>query len=506
MTTMAHNDRAASQANWNEVNQHEVPDWFHDAKLGIFLHWGLYSVPAWAPRVEHINAIIAKSGAQGLYRANPYAEWYRNSYRVPNSPSESHHLATYGTRDYYDFATEFNEAAAAADLDALAASLRDIGAEYVVLTSKHHDGFTLWPSEVPHPNAAAVSPRRQLQAERDLVGELSDAVRSAGMHMGLYYSGGYDWSVHDVVMTHLADAVLGIPPQADYERYASAHVRELTERYRPSVLWNDIGWPGGGDLAALFSDYYAQVPDGVVNDRWTESPPRRGKLISAMFGVGGRLVEALWPLVPASLKKVGFPTPKHADFTTPEYQTFDEVQTHKWEQTRGIGHSFSYNQNEHPDDLLGVEELIHGFVDVVSKNGNLLLGVGPRADGSIPNEQQLVLDGLGEWMRINGAAIKGTRPWHIAEGRTDQGIAVRYTQSKDAKTVNVILLDRAPISGQHILEEFLTSVPAARVELLGVGEVPHQVVEGRLAVTLPDGLPESPAHSLQVSLAEPPTR
>ena len=484
---MSHSTPAA----WAALAKHEVPDWFHDAKLGIFLHWGLYSVPAWAPRVEHINAIIAKSGAAGLYRSNPYSEWYRNSYRVPKSPSARHHREVHGDRDYYDFATEFNEEAGAADLDRLAGLLREAGAEYVVLTSKHHDGFTLWPSEVPHPRGL------NLQADRDLVGELGDAVRAAGMRMGLYYSGGYDWSVHDVVMRRLADAILGVPPQPAYERYASAHVRELIERYRPSVLWNDIGWPGGGDLAGLFADYYERVPEGVINDRWAESPARRGGLNTAMTRVGGALTELLWPIVPASLKKVGFPPPKHSDFATPEYQTFDEVRPDKWEQTRGIGHSFALNRNERDADMIAVDELIHGFVDVVSKNGNLLLGVGPAADGTIPENQQRVLDALGVWMRVNGEAIKSTRPWHVAEDRTDRGTALRYTQSAGA--VNAIMLDARPPAGRHILEQFTTSTSPARVELLGAGVLDHEIVEGRLAVSLPERLPDAVAHTVRIT-------
>jgi alpha-L-fucosidase len=487
----AHTGAQGVPAQWAALEQRQVPAWFHDAKLGIFVHWGLYSVPAWAPRVDHINAIIAKRGAHGLYRANPYSEWYLNSYRVPGSPSAKHHRDTYGDLNYYEFAKEFNTEAAQADLAGFARNMRAAGAEYVVLTSKHHDGFTLWPSEVAHPQG------RALHAQRDLVGELGEAVRTEGMRMGLYYSGGYDWSVHDVVLRRLADALLAMPPQPAYERYATAHVRELIERYRPSVLWNDIGWPGGGDLSALFTAYYEAVPDGVVNDRWSESPTRRGPLNTLATRVGGRLIELLWPLVPRSLKKVGFPLPRHSDFATPEYQTFDEVRDDKWEQTRGIGHSFALNRNEHAEDMIEIEDLIHGFVDVVSKNGNVLLGVGPAADGTIPEPQQRVLDGLGAWLRVNGEAIKSTRPWHVAEGRTDRGTALRFTQSRGA--VNAIMLDRAPVAGQHVLEQFTTSTLPRKVEVLGCGEVPYRLVDGRLAVDLPERLPDSPAHTVRVT-------
>lgn len=475
---------------WDALASRETPAWFHDAKLGIFLHWGLYSVPAWAPRVAHINDIIARSGVRGLYRSNPYSEWYRNSYRVPGSPSEQHHLRVYGDRDYYDFASDFDREAAAADTDALAATLRSAGAEYVVLTSKHHDGFALWPSGVAHPRGS------HLEAERDLVGDLTASVRGAGMRMGLYYSGGYDWSVQDLVMRRNADAMLAMPADPDYERYASAHVRELIDRYRPSVLWNDIGWPGGGDLAGLFAHYYEQVPDGVINDRWAEGPARRTRLDRLLAQGIGSFTELFWPLMPDSFKRVGFPAAKHADFVTPEYQTFDEIREGKWEQTRGIGHSFALNRNESREDMIAVDELIHGLVDVVSKNGNMLLGVGPAADGSVPPEQLRVLEALGAWLRTNGTAVKGTRPWRTAEGRTDRGVPLRFTRSDEA--VHAILLDAKPASGPHTLTEFEVSAAPSTVELLGIGPVEHGVVDGRLSVTIPDRLPDSPAHALRI--------
>ena len=460
--------------------------WFHDAKLGIFLHWGLYSVPAWAPRVDRVDEVIRASGFRGFYRNNPYAEWYRNSYRVPGSLTAAHHRETYGARDYGDFVTEFDRDSGMADTDALADALKDAGAEYVVLTAKHHDGFLLWPSDRP---CAGKLPRC---ARRDLVGDLATAVRKAGMRMGLYYSGGYDWSVYDRVLRRNADATLAMPVGPEYEQYASGHLRELIERYRPSVLWNDIGWPGGGNLAALVNDYYAQVPEGVVNDRWQEGPASRGPLKTALIRASGAVAQLAWPLVRRMAGTVGGTPPAHADFTTPEYQKHDEIQERKWEQSRGIGHSFAFNRNESAADTVSVEELVHDFVDVVSKNGNLLLGVGPRADGSIPAEQQRVLSGLGSWLRTNAEAIKGTRPWRTAVGRTDRGVPLRFTSSGGA--VHVILLDSAPASGRHVIDDVAVSSSIASAVIPGVGPIPMEPVDGRVAVTLPERLPSSPAH------------
>ena len=111
-----------------------------------------------------------------------------------------------------------------------------------MLTTKHHEGFCLWPTALPHPR------KGRYHAKRDIVGDLRTAVLEAGMRMGLYYSGGYDWPYNDALLKNPADSFLAMPHTPDYLRYAAAHVQDLIERYRPSILWNDIGWPAGGDL------------------------------------------------------------------------------------------------------------------------------------------------------------------------------------------------------------------------------------------------------------------
>ena len=477
-------------SSWDALAEREVPAWFHDAKLGVFIHWGPYSVPAWAPQSTDIDALLTAKGARGLYRANPYAEWYRNSYRVPGSATQAHHRAVHGDREYDDFAAEFDRAASTADLTQLAGELRETGAAYVVLTSKHHDGVPLWHSDVPHPKGRGFRPTR------DLVGDFASAVRAAGMRLGLYYSGGYDWSVHDVVMRHNADALLAMPADPAYTAYAEAHVRELIDRYAPSVLWNDIGWPGGGNLAQLFSDYYRRVPEGVVNDRWLEGPARRTRLDTLKTRVIGRAAELFWPLLPQSVKSVEFPSSKHSDFATAEYRSFAETRTDKWEYTRGIGHSFALNRAERGEDMVGIQELVHGFVDVVSKNGNLLLGVGPAPDGSIPASQLHILSGLGTWMRTNEEAITGTRPWLTAEGRTDRGVPVRFTHRDDV--LYATLLSADPGSGIHELQGVTVRTPPAECAVLGIGPQPVRVDDARLRVALPERLPDSPAHVIRI--------
>lgn len=244
-----------------------VPSWFTDAKLGIFIHWGAYSVPAWAEPTGELGAV----DGQTWFRHNPYAEWYFNTIRLEGSPARAHHEATYGGADYDDFldswrAEEFDPA------DWLELFAR-AGARYVVPTTKHHDGITLWDAPgTGSRNTVHRGPRR------DLVAAIADATRAAGLHFGVYYSGGLDWSVTDYG-PHTSDVEVRRlrPRDAAYNLYAFEHVADLVRRYAPSVLWNDIEWPdsgkrgGPGSLHALFEQYYAAVPDGVVNDRWGQT-------------------------------------------------------------------------------------------------------------------------------------------------------------------------------------------------------------------------------------------
>lgn len=477
---------------WESIGSHDLPDWYADAKLGIFLHWGLYSVPGWAPQVADIQQLLRDEGPAGMLRNNPYAEWYRNSMLIEGSPTWQHHRETYGADFAYDqFVPMFNAGANSADLDGLAELCAEAGAGYVVLTTKHHEGFTLWPATQPHPR------KGRYHAERDLVGDLTTAVGRAGLRMGLYYSGGYDWPFNDVVMRRPADAMLAVPASPDYERYATEHVRELIDRYAPSVLWNDICWPPGGNLAELFAHFYNAVPDGVINDRWLEPTLRRNVLSDALVRGAGDLVQALWRHLPAGEKSLTFPAAHHYDFSTPEYATFDQIVAKKWEATRGVGHSFGANRNERPEDILTATELIRSFCDIVAKNGNLLIGIGPMSDGTIPPEQQRPLRGLGDWLRTNGEAIYGTRPWEIAQTTTTEGTPVRFTQ-RDGR-VYALLLDTPGVRTFGLRGMLAGPAGAGPARLLGVpGHVPARTVAGLLEVTLPQRLPVSAVHVLDL--------
>jgi alpha-L-fucosidase len=480
----------AYEPTWESVRSHEVPAWYDEAKLGVFLHWGLYSVPGWAPRVPDIQTILRQHPPSWFFRNNPYAEWYANTLSLEGSPTQRHHAETYGREFPYDgFAPLFDQASAKADLDELASVCQRAGARYVVLTTKHHDGYCLWPASRPHPVKGAY------HARRDLVADLDAAVRASGMRMGLYYSGGYDWPLNGAVLDGPADALLAAPPGKDYAQYADCHVRELVDRYRPSVLWNDISWPPGSDLSALFAHYYNAVDDGVVNDRWVQVRLSRRRTTDAIVAVAGDLLDRLWRFVPDSRKEMAFPRPPHCDFSTHEYVHHRDIVAKKWEATRGVGHSFGANRNEAPEEVLTTTELVRTFVDIVSKNGNLLIGVGPEPDGRIPCWQQQPLLGLGQWLQTHGEAVYASRPWDQASATTSQGTDVRFTWREE--TLYAMLLE-TPGTARFDLPGIASS-SVTRVDMLGLdAELDWRVAGDTLSVTLPERLPVSPVHTLRL--------
>jgi alpha-L-fucosidase len=471
------------EGTWDSVRTHAVPDWYEDAKLGVFLHWGLYSVPGWAPQVPDIQELLVHRGPRTMLRENPYAEWYRNTMQIKGSPTQRHHREVYGDDYPYDnFVRIFDEASARANLDAIAELCQAAGARYTVLTTKHHEGFCLWPTTVRHPA------KGDYHASRDLVGDLSSAVRARGLRMGLYYSGGYDWPYNGAVLKSPAHAVLAVPHDRRYAEFVTAHVRELIDLYKPSVLWNDIAWPAAGDLPELFAYYYNAVPEGVVNDRWTQATVPRNFLVDGLMLAAGNVLQALWRFIPERRKRLTFAPPPHCDFRTPEYAVLHTTSERKWELARGVGHSFGANRAERTQDIIGEAALIQLFVDVVSKNGNLLIGVGPRPDGTIPETQQAPLRGLGSWLAVNGEAIYGSRPWMLSSTTTTEGAPVRFTACGDA----VYALIFGVPSARRVVLRAVDASRVRRVRLVGFDDPLEFSDEGGvLSVTLPERLPVS---------------
>ena len=390
-----------------------TPPWFDEAKLGIFIHWNAASIPAFAP-VTTGKALSNDSKRNGIselepvseLRKLPYAEMYQQVMMIPGSATARYHAEHYGTMPYDGFVTQFrDEMIPGWDPKAWATFFARAGARYVVLTTKTEDGFLLWPSAHRNPH------KDDWQSKRDAVGDLATAVRAEGLRFGTYYSGGADWTFGG-----LAPGT-ETPATEEYRAYVDAHWRELIERYRPDVVWNDYAYPGGEDrgrgkldpavtrhIEDLFRFYAARVPDGVINDRFASEAQSAGKL--------------------------------RVDFETLEYAIYTEANarkaTHKWEACWGIGTSFGYNAVEGENSYMSAAALIHMLVDIVAKGGNLLINVGPMSTGEIPWLQAQRLLELGWWLRTNGEAIYGTHPWIRIGGITGEGLEVRYTAAKDA--------------------------------------------------------------------------
>jgi len=471
------------------LRTHELPAWYDAAKLGIFIHWTLASVPAYAQREADINELI-RERFDDFLPFSPYTEWYENALKFPDSPAAVHHRERYGERPYAAFEGDWEAALERWDPKAWAERFAATGAGYVVLVTKHHDGYCLWPSRVPNPH------HKDWCCPRDVVGELADAVRGAGMRFGVYYSGGIDWSFEPRPVRNMVEFVASMP-RGDYPAYADAQVRELIERVSPEVLWNDISWPTRQpEMLRLFADYYEAVPEGLVNDRWMcDGPLFQALRVPPLRWLAARLLKRAVRRGDGSTTP---PPPVHYDVRTPEYTVMPDISERKWECVRGIDKSFGYNRLSRDEDHLAHEELIHSFVDIVSKNGNLLLNVGPRGeDAAIPEAQLRRLDWLGAWLARNGEAIRGTRPWQRAEGSTSDGDALRFTRRGDELFAVVLARPRAG-------ELRLRDVPlrdGAEVTLLGTGAVlPTRRESGDLRVELP-APPEgddAPAFALRI--------
>ncbi len=477
------------QPTFKSVRTHQVPEWFHDAKLGIFIHWGLFSVPAFAPSGKGKNLeILEKEGWTAYYGHNPYAEWYINTMKIDGSPTQNYHFNEYGKDfSYDDFIPIFNEAIKQWDPNEWVELFENVGARYVVLVTKHMDGFMLWPSNYLNPK------RGGNIVSRDIVGELTKAVKENGLRMGLYYCSGLDLTFSDSAIIDVVDEFTNTPNTEEYIDLMASHWHELIDRYKPSIIWNDVGYPKNSNPADLIAYFYNEIAEGVVNDRWMQVSKFLGKF--ARTKIGRKII--CWYVKRMFLTKgMVTPNPPHCDFSTPEYSSFSDIVDKKWEATRGLGTSFGFNKSEKPEDYLTVDELIRMFVDIVSKNGNLLLNLGPKADGTIPEVQKNCVLGLGKWLEKNGQAIFRTRPWVRAESITSNGIQVRFTQNEE--TLYVIILDSPTESSITI--KSLQVAENSTIKWLGYNDEIEWLQKGEnLTIMLPNAIEKSPAYAISIT-------
>lgn len=355
-----------SAQTWEDLRR-PTPRWYEDTPLGFFVHWGAYSLPGWA---EDHGELGTEPDWGKWFTHNSYAEWYYNTIRIEGSPAQLRHRELYGNLDYDSFLDMWD--VSGWNPKKWTELFKKAGGDYAVLTTKHHDGITLWDApETGSRNTVRRGPHR------DLVGEFAEAVRAEGMHVGVYYSGGLDWHYrpYPPIVTEEQCLDLFRPKDAAYARYCFVQSKDLIDRYRPDVFWNDIDWPDEGKnfsdygLGRLMEYFYHVCPDGVTNDRY-----------------GGM----------------------HADFMTSEYQHFGAAELAPvWENCRGVGLSFGYNRAEGVQQYLDGPAAVRHLLNVVCKGGRLLLNVGPKADGSLPDEQILALEGLAEFMQPHKAELIG---------------------------------------------------------------------------------------------------
>jgi alpha-L-fucosidase len=350
------------QSTWESIDSRPVPTWFTDAKFGIFIHWGLYSVPSWAPTGGNIPVY------------SKYAEWYWYRMCSPDSIGlmfKNHHDQTYGSSfQYQDFAKDFR--AEMFNPGEWANLIAASGAKYVVLTSKHHDGFTLWPSPQSwNWNSMDTGPHK------DIAGELGKKIKEKGLRMGYYYSL-YEW------FNPLYKNDLG--------KYVDDHMilqmKDLITNYQPDIFWTDGEWEHPSKTwksTDFLSWLYNESPvkeNVVVNDRWgSETRSKHGGIYTTEFDL------------------------------VFDNNTQGKNIAHPWEECRGIGGSFGYNRAEKLEDYATSEQLIHTLIEKVARGGNLLLDIGPTADGRIPVIMQQRLMDIGRWLKINGEAIYKTQTW-----------------------------------------------------------------------------------------------
>ena len=339
------------EPNWKSLDARPLPKWYDQAKIGIFIHFGLFSVPSYV------------------------SEWFWDFWRDPSSPYVWQHAQLLRfMRDnfkpnftYADFGNNFQ--AEFFNATHWAEVIKKSGARYTVLTTKHHEGFTLWPSSYSFQwNSMALGPKR------DIVGEFSAAIRKIGnIHLGLYYSL-FEW-FHPL---YLRDMEHNYTTHEYVRLKARPELEELINTYLPDLLWsdgdavyNDTYWNSTDILAWLYND--SPVKDVIVtNDRWgTNCHNKHG----------------------------GF-------FDGPDRNNPDSLPKHKWESAISVDQfAWGYRREASLDQLLTIDELIHQLLKTISFGGNFLVNAGPSKDGRIMPIFEERLSQLGEWLEINGDAI-----------------------------------------------------------------------------------------------------
>jgi alpha-L-fucosidase len=456
-----------------------VPEWFKDAKFGIYFHWGVYSVPAFAN------------------------EWYPRTLYIQGSAENRHHTETYGDPSLWpynyfitgapdkqgrftQFAPRLKSEGGQFDPDEWAQLFADAGARFAGPVAEHHDGFSMWASRVNPWNAKDRGPKL------DLVGLLTEAIRKKNMRIILSMHHAYNITGYYSAVPKTDDPDLqklyGQQGKEKNEAFWLEKHREIIDGYKPDIIWQDFNLHVLSQPVLLqFLAYYYNAAAG-----W-------GKEVVATYkdGLNDRCAVLDY--------ERGGPV----DITDNYWLTDDAISSSSWCYTEGIGY-------------YSPKQVLHGFLDRISKNGNLLLNISPKADGSIPQEQRDVLTAMGAWLKKYGEAVYATRAWvQYGEGPTTMGAGhgvftapaegtaddVRYTRSKDNSTLYAILLGREEgqktvrlksLSSERIDCRSLKSVELIAGEAGKYVSMPFRQDGHGLTVDLPELLFEDPAYVLKL--------
>ncbi|MEJ7736409.1 MAG: alpha-L-fucosidase [Chitinophagaceae bacterium] len=421
----------ACQANWESLKKYEIPEWFRDAKFGIFIHWGVYAVPAY--------------GGGGIF-----GEWYGNDMYQIGSAAYKHHLATYGPKNkfgYKDFIPMFK--AEKFDPDAWAKLFKDAGAKYVVPVAEHHDGFAMYNTSMSKWNSVEMGPHR------DIIEELSKSIRKEGMIFGLSSHRAEHWYFfHN---GRLIKSDVNNPEYEDYYGPAAGGEDSLETTKIGTEFLND--WLLRN--VELVNKYHPQV---FWFDWWLDNPSFKPYLKS--FASHYYNTAKTWDKeVVLNYKNNAFPD--SAAVLDMEREGQPGIRALAWQSDDALGNrSWGYIEGDH---YKTPQFLVTELIDIVSKNGNLLLNVGPKADGTIPPEQADLLLAMGKWLGVNGEAIYGTRPWKVfGEGPVVTEIVDQANKRPDqalTKTVSFTSADIRFTMKGNIVYAMPLAIPSGKISI-----------------------------------------
>ncbi len=456
------------QANWVSLKKnYQVPAWFNEARFGIFMHWGLYSVPA------HHN------------------EWYEKHMYGADRQWHATHFGDQEKFGYKDFIPMFKQEKF--DPDAWASLLKKSGAKFVVPSAQHHDNFAMWDSAVTRFNA------KQMGPGRDLIGELAKSVRAQGLKFGVSNHGIENFQFINPpadLATRLKakKADLYDPEWVDFYNVADRsdeackkflvdwYLRnvELIDKYQPDMLWFDNGVdqryldPLKLQIAAYYYNRASQ---------WGKEVSLSTK--KAAYSPSNQNTETIASII--DFEKIGERSPAG-------------IRPGAWQVDEPIGSTWGYTEGM---KIASPASIIAKLADTASKNGTLLLNISPKADGTIPQEQQDTLLGIGQWLAVNGEAIYDTHSWTsfgIGGGRNETGPHIRFTVKAD--DLFAIVIGAKPGTELLIAPLSTTAVPGkvSQVSLLGkVENLTFVQDQAGLKLQIPQNLPVSPAYTVKIT-------